>query len=386
MANELNISPEVLAKLKGQAMSSPSVPMQIDSIDEDKINKVSEGAAKIVSDPSVKEAAKNIVKNNKKDLEAATGKQFTKKAQDAVIKKLDKPEEMANIANNTQQGKEQKGATNKWMEALAYFTPELLGAAIGGIGGAILGIEPGEGIVAGVEGAQQMVEPLKEKEAQAAAAAAKQEQFNQTLDVEKTKADTAEKSRKDDYEIAQANLKLKEEQMLKQNDLAALAEKYKNITGKQKNAEEMQKLAVPGVGIALSDKDAGFLKDYTANYKKVKGLIQNIKDISDGITKVDREDIAKVQSNLAQLVGALRIDIVGPGAFTDSEREFVKGIIGDPTLLFGAESIERAKLDQLMQNKENDFTNQKSLRTVEGLQDANEKQAILAEMKRRGLR
>jgi len=138
---------------------------------KDKAINVAEGASQIIDKPEVNRAIKSLVKN-KKDLEASTDKKLDSKTQKKVLSALDKPEELANVANNAQEGKEQSGPKNKWLEALAYFTPQLVGGAIGAIGGAISSdVSVAGGIAAGVEGATQLTDKVKaEKQAGIAAA------------------------------------------------------------------------------------------------------------------------------------------------------------------------------------------------------------------------
>lgn len=46
----------------------------------------------------------------------------------------------------------------------------------------------------------------------------------------------------------------------------------------------------------------------------------------------------------ALLTGALRVPIVGPGAFTDPERKLIDSVIPDPTAIFSIDANTKASL------------------------------------------
>jgi phage terminase small subunit len=58
------------------------------------------------------------------------------------------------------------------------------------------------------------------------------------------------------------------------------------------------------------------------------------------------------QAGLQQLLGALRIEITGPGVFTDSDIALVKSVVGDPSKIFSFRDVEQAKLAGLVQRLE----------------------------------
>jgi len=63
---------------------------------------------------------------------------------------------------------------------------------------------------------------------------------------------------------------------------------------------------------------------------------------------VDRESAGQVKGLATALKGQLRLPYLGPGAMTDSEREMLDEIIGDPTVIFSVESANRAKLQTII--------------------------------------
>ena len=135
-------------------------------------------------------------------------------------------------------------------------------------------------------------------------------------------------------------------------DLASVLgqEAQQKILNAQLEPKEDPELHVPGFGSARSKKEAQDLRSKTA---ETVGNVQTIDRILELQKKASRlnPDVAEsykarqqIQNEIASLVGSMRIDLVGPGAMTDSEREFIQGIIGDPTSIFSFSSVELAKL------------------------------------------
>lgn len=107
--------------------------------------------------------------------------------------------------------------------------------------------------------------------------------------------------------------------------------------------------SVPGFdGMAPTKEEATKMREISSNNLQVLDGVAEISRLSSkpGAT-VDQETRARIATIQAFLVGKLRLPMTGPGAFTDSEREFVKDTIGNPAKLFALSSIERAKLDEL---------------------------------------
>jgi len=111
--------------------------------------------------------------------------------------------------------------------------------------------------------------------------------------------------------------------------------------------EKTRERFVPGLGLAATKEDAAKLKDEGA---VVFQALENIKALKGYIglgSKISPSQKAEVESEIGTLVGAMKIPIVGTGAFSDSEREFVKGLIGDPSQLFSLNTSVKAKLAKL---------------------------------------
>jgi hypothetical protein len=112
--------------------------------------------------------------------------------------------------------------------------------------------------------------------------------------------------------------------------------------------EKTRERFVPGLGLAASKEDATKLKEQGATTYSALGNINALKKyIGKPFNSISPQARAEIQSEIGTLVGAMRVPIVGPGAFTDSEREFVKDLIGDPSKLFSLDSTTKAKLAKL---------------------------------------
>lgn len=196
-----------------------------------------------------------------------------------------------------------------------------------------------------------------------------------------------EKAAEQQAELKQAEIDARTE--IEANKIAS-AEKLANINSmskllglKQQSEKELLEKTVPDVGIALSKDDSKILKEK-------KTVLNNVTDGIDRLTAIGNTNLATLspeqrtaaQTEVQALIGQLRIPLTGPGPLTDTEREFMENIIGNPTKIFSLSSNEQVKLDTIKSKFVNDFENEKKLRTVEGLQQSK----IEEELKRRGLR
>lgn len=62
-----------------------------------------------------------------------------------------------------------------------------------------------------------------------------------------------------------------------------------------------------------------------------------------------REEIAVANQNIQQLVGAIRPEYFGPGAFTDTEQKMARSLIGDPSKFASMNSATKAALKNMEQ-------------------------------------
>lgn len=64
---------------------------------------------------------------------------------------------------------------------------------------------------------------------------------------------------------------------------------------------------------------------------------------------ISREEIAVANQNIQQLVGAIRPEYFGPGAFTDTEQKIARTLIGDPSKFASMNSATKASLRNMEQ-------------------------------------
>jgi len=125
----------------------------------------------------------------------------------------------------------------------------------------------------------------------------------------------------------------------------AASRKQELVVEKQ---EEARRLTPPGYRLLpnspLGPQEAQNVRKNLYEHEKlirsISGLLalaESVPDLGDIKSLGDVVDYYKqskaVQTEINTLVGALRIPLTGPGVMTDSEREFIKKNIGDPTAL-----------------------------------------------------
>ena len=139
--------------------------------------------------------------------------------------------------------------------------------------------------------------------------------------------------------------KLEEEKEKLKNELQMnwLATAAKAREGDEKIRERF----VPGMGLALTKEDATKLKEEGATTYSAIDTIKEIKKIAGSGSRLNPNTRNAVKQKIGLLVGALRVPVVGPGAFTDSEREFIGTLVGNPNKIFTLQGLEMNKLTQL---------------------------------------
>jgi len=225
--------------------------------------------------------------------------------------------------------------------------PTLLGGLLGG--------EEGLGI--GAEAAIKGVSTFQKGKKDEAALALKQETEEEKIAVQREAIESKEK-------------------------IAGIQRSMKLIGLKQASDTDILKRSVPGVGTALNEKDSQILKE-----KQI--ILSNVTDGIDRLTVIGKRNLSSLspeqrvaaQTEVQALIGQLRIPLTGPGPLTDSEREFMEDLIGNPSKFFALSSNEQVKLDTIKNKFVSDFENERKTRTVEGLQQSK----IQEELKRRGL-
>jgi len=112
--------------------------------------------------------------------------------------------------------------------------------------------------------------------------------------------------------------------------------------------EDIRERMVPGMGIARSPELSNKIIEETSAATKAKALLTQLREKTGGFKRFNLIDRAEAESLMAQLTGLLRVPIVGPGAFTDSERAFIADkIIGNTNALLQLNDVTRARMDAL---------------------------------------
>ena len=128
----------------------------------------------------------------------------------------------------------------------------------------------------------------------------------------------------------------------------------KLYSGKELTPQEISALPkddreryVPGYGsLATSKENAQEFNKYRAEVEPATQGIERIFKISSDpeFSKLDPEKRAQVSTELAALMGQLRLSFLGPGAMTEKEYERLRSAVGDPNKLASLPAWERAKL------------------------------------------
>lgn len=184
-------------------------------------------------------------------------------------------------------------------------------------------------------------------------------------------ADRGMKVKEDEVDVKEAQLAQQQKQFEKEQHMKRLGLMQKISGEKIKSQQEAEAKFVGsklfGNYTALgNDKAAQTLRDNVTNVENTVDGLNRIMSLSENITLLDRDRRAATEQEIAKIVGKLRIPITGPGAFTDSEREFIKDLIGDPSKISSLESTERVKLEQLVNSSMSDMRNTLQNNTVEG--------------------
>jgi hypothetical protein len=98
-----------------------------------------------------------------------------------------------------------------------------------------------------------------------------------------------------------------------------------------------------------------FEKTIRAPNESAINTLEKIRQFAKQASSLSLEDRAKMQTELNLAAGKLRIPITGPGAMTEDEYKRLLNTLGDPTKIFSINSIERLKLDTVMNNLKSDL-------------------------------
>lgn len=130
-------------------------------------------------------------------------------------------------------------------------------------------------------------------------------------------------------------------------------------------AKEYEERYIPGIGLAITSKDATDLKEMRAGVLDAKAGIGKLLAISNKPFKsLSLEDIAEADTLRQTLVGALRSPITGPGAMNEGERELLERIIANPTSIFSLDSVNKKRLETLANTLDSKFATAAQARGV----------------------
>jgi hypothetical protein len=114
---------------------------------------------------------------------------------------------------------------------------------------------------------------------------------------------------------------------------------------------------LPGVGelgsvrgVTPSTEEAiKFREEYKGATKMVSSLDKLLEYANEGRV-FNPSDRAVVDSLVADVIGASRLPVLGPGVMTDSEREWLSSLIGNPNRMMKFNSTTKAQLNRWKDN------------------------------------
>lgn len=130
-----------------------------------------------------------------------------------------------------------------------------------------------------------------------------------------------------------------------------------------KKQADMPELEIAPRVYARTKDDAKTLKEAVVSSGAAIQDLEDIKRLGTDVSMLDVSKRGQIQQKIMTAIGKLRLSVLGPGAMTDSEREFLRENIGDPSRLFSTEANEKAKLDQLINAIKDSTQRELDLRT-----------------------
>jgi len=114
---------------------------------------------------------------------------------------------------------------------------------------------------------------------------------------------------------------------------------------------------LPGVkGVVGSKEDAQKFKEYRAEVAPAVAGGKRILELTKDFNRVtDLKKKAEIQSELIALTGQLRVPLTGPGTMSPAEYERLLKAVGDPTSLGTLPTVERVKLNTIINKLEKDL-------------------------------
>ena len=116
----------------------------------------------------------------------------------------------------------------------------------------------------------------------------------------------------------------------------------------QKYQDEYQARTIPGIGTAPSIATATELRGLQTAYEQVDTGVERLLEILEKDFKSFSPEL-RAEANVITglLTGALRVPITGPGAFSESEKELIDGIVANPTRIFSMDDKTKKSLQTL---------------------------------------
>jgi hypothetical protein len=110
--------------------------------------------------------------------------------------------------------------------------------------------------------------------------------------------------------------------------------------------------------VAAANKDtANKLRDYVNEIGPPKDSIDRIiNSIESGeFNKFRLLPRARMNTELASVIGALRVPITGPGVLSEPDKQMIRDVVGEPTKLLTFSALELEKLKTIQNKLENDI-------------------------------
>lgn len=142
----------------------------------------------------------------------------------------------------------------------------------------------------------------------------------------------------------------------KDKDKADREFKDKKLASDKANKEDKGTL-VKGYGYVKDNMEARKFKEEIVSTKNAIDDLEQVIDLGTNVTVWDRSKVNVIQQKLMTAIGKMRLSVLGPGVMTDSEREYLRENIGDPTMLTSTEGIQKAKLRSLIESMKTSLEN-----------------------------
>ena len=136
-------------------------------------------------------------------------------------------------------------------------------------------------------------------------------------------------------------------------------EKMESGKDTDKEEERMRELGVPGVGIARTVQEAKDLRAAQASKKSADSMIDRLIEIANKPgAAFNPKDRAEADQISTLLEGAMRVQILGPGAVTEPDRQVLKSTIANPAQIFRFKDNVLNALNNLKRVNQQNLENQ----------------------------